>query len=306
MIYTNRTRNILDLNRFLSEAKLFNSKIEYVMKFNDDNLRFTLSEELTEQEDLDLDDFVENFDDQDPELKKPLIYQYAKAEASSKHFHNIDYKKELTVRLQKESKIVKGEMQVVTWYRHMEFQVVNGLPVRVYSVPVLKTENKWERDDSGFVIYKHPPVRTWFNFDGTENEETKEMEDPYYYEDFEVIDEGYKRRTLLVKAIQIPTMNLIAEVMVPLGMAVEIVLLRGRKFLDDYDNEFNKFRHNSSSVTETHLEDGSPNPDFNKKSIVVKLREESDPEHSEWLDKKPLSLGGAISIRDHLMSEFDI
>jgi len=205
-----------------------------------------------------------------------------------------------------EGEINKGEMNVVTWYRYMDLEFINGLPVRNYSVPVLRTETTWSRDSSGFVISKNPPIRTWFNRDGTENTDKKIMDDPYYYEDFEKIDEGIKRRKLLVKAIQIPIMNLIAEVMTPLGMSTEVVLLRGRKFLDDYDIEFNKFKHNSSSITDTHLEDGSPNPDFNLKTIVVKFRDELDPDHVEWLDKKPLSLGGAITIRDHLIQEFSI
>lgn len=305
-MFIQKTKNILDLNRFLDEAKQLNGKIEYVTKLNEDGLTFTLNEELSEAEDLELDEFIENFIDVDPEDKIPLIYDFVKAEAKNKHFHNIDYKKDLTVRLQKKSEINKGEMNVVTWYRHMTLELVNGLPVRNYSVPVLRTETTWTRDSSGFVITKNPPIRTWFNRDGSENTEKKIMDDPYYYEDFEIIDEGIERRKLLVKAIQIPIMNLIAEVMTPLGMSTEVVLLRGRKFLDDYDVEFNKFKHNSSSITDTHLEDGSPNPDFNLKTIVVKFRDESDPDHVEWLDKKPLSIGGAQTIRDYLMGEFSI
>lgn len=305
-MFIHRTRDISDLNKFQEDAKQLISKILSVLKFGDGDLRFEITETLTTEESEALNELVANFEDTDISLKKPLIISYAKAEASSKHFHNINYKNELTVRLQKQSIIVKGEMQKVTWFRHMEYQTVNGIPTRVYSIPVIKTETSWLRDASGFAIAKNPPVRTWYNEDGTENSETKVMDDPYYYEDFEQIDEGVKRRTLLVKAIQKPTQMIIAEVMMPLGMSLETVLLRGREFLDDYDSEFNKFKENSSSITETHLEDGSINPDFNKKSIVVKLQNEQKEHHKEWLDKIPLSLGGIKSIRDHLISEFDI
>ena len=306
MITITKYRDIKNVNTLLEEAKSLIEKIEYLIKFNSDEIRFTLSEELTEEEDSSLDSLIENFLDNDPEFAMPLIISYAKAEAANKHFHNIDYKKELTVRLQKQSVIVKGEMQKVTWFRYMEYQTVNGVPTRVYSVPVLKTETSWLRDASGFAIAKNPPIRTWYNEDGSENFETKVMDDPYYYEDFEQIDEGIKRRTLLVKAMQKPTQMLIAEVMMPLGMSLETVLLRGREFLDDYDADFNKFKENSSSIIETHMEDGNLNPDFNKKTIVVRLRDEQNPHHKEWLDKIPLSLGGTKSIRDHLMLEFDI
>lgn len=309
-MFINKTRNILDLNGFNDAAKSLNSKIQIVLKFGEDDLRFTLTEALTALEDIALNDLVSNFQDTDPEDKTPLIYDYAKAEAKSKHFHNIDYKKELTVRLQKKSVIVQGEMRSVTWYRQMEYQTINGIPTRVYSTPVLKTETSWTRDASGFAIAKNPPVRTWYNRDGSENTEVKVMADPYYYEDFEQIDEGVKRRSLLVKAMQKPVMSLIAEVMLPTGMSIETVLLRGRKFLDDYENEFNKFKDNSSSITETHIEDSEgvliPNPDFNKKTIVVKLENEADNLHKEWLDKKPNSVGGIKTIRDHLIEEFSI
>ena len=42
------------------------------------------------------------------------------------------------------------------------------------------------------------------------------------------------------------------------------------------------------------------------KSVIVKLRDELDADHVEWLDKMPNSLGGSTSIRDHLIAEFSI
>ena len=94
-----KTRNILDVNKFNDEAKALNSKIEIVMKFGEDQLRFTLSEALTVQEETDLDNFISSFEDVDPEQKIPVIYDIAKAEAKGKHFHNINYKIELTQSL---------------------------------------------------------------------------------------------------------------------------------------------------------------------------------------------------------------
>ena len=95
MPFINRTQNIQDIDKFNEEVKVHNSKINIVLKFGEDDLRFDLSEAFTVQENTDLDTFISNFVDQDPELKKPLIYDIAKSEAKGKHFHNIDYKKEL-------------------------------------------------------------------------------------------------------------------------------------------------------------------------------------------------------------------
>ena len=94
-MFLNKTKDIENLNTFNEAVKLFNSKILVVMKFGSDQLRFTLSEALTTQEDSDLDDFIEAFDDTlDPESPVKIL-ALAKAEAAHKHFHNIDYKKEI-------------------------------------------------------------------------------------------------------------------------------------------------------------------------------------------------------------------
>ena len=315
MIYLHKTRDILDLNTFNHEAKIHNSKIEIVLKFNDDVLRFTLTEELTDDEDIALDNFVSSFVDTNPEDKIPLIYDYAKAEAKNKHFHNIDYKKELTVRLQKKSTINQGQMNVVTYYRNMEYQTINGIPTRVYSIPVLRTETEWTRDPSGWAICKNPPVRTYFNRDGTENPEIKVMEDAYFYEDFEQVIEGEKRRALIIKNLQKPVITLIAEVLMPLGTSIETIMLMGRKFMDEYNSEFHKFMENSSTVTEQLLGDGTNNPDYGKKTIVARLEKEGlvidgvtygNPDHVLWLNKMPLSIGGSTTIRQYLINEFSI
>lgn len=314
-MFINKIRNISDLNRFNEDAKAISEKIKVVIKFGDFSLRFEISEELTTEEMASVDDLVLNFEDQNVEPSAPLIYQYAKAEAKNKHFHNIQYKTELTVRLQKQSVIEKGEMLKVTWFRNMEYQTINGLPTRVYDTPVLETVTSWTRDASGFAIYKNPPVRTWFNEDGTRNEETKVMDDPYFYEDHEQIDEGEKRRSLIIKTIQKKVLSLMAEVLIPTGYSIANIILMGRTFMDEYSLDFINFKGNSSSINEQLLESGLPNPDFGKKTIVAKLEKEGllidgvqhgNPDHVKWLNKFPASRGGSESIREFLIGEFSI
>ena len=295
-----KTRNILDLNKFNDEAKALNPKIEIVMKFGEDQLRFTLSEALTAQEETDLDNFISSFGDGDPEQKLPLLYDIAKAEAKSKHFHNIIYtsNKELTQSLipERESGTVKGEVRKVVWYKDIDFSdPQNPVPIN----PVIKVDITYSRDATGFATSR-VTTRTYYNRDGSENPEKKISHKYYFINRQDMIKEGKRRRSLLVETIQIPTMNVIGEVLMPLGVTMENVVLKGRKFMDDYESDFNKFVDNSSTITDP-LDD-----DFGMKTIIVKLRDENNPSHVEWLDKLPNSLGGSTTIREYLMSEFDI
>lgn len=294
----NKTRNILDLNRFNEDAKALIPKIDIVLKIGDDNLRFDLSSELTVDEEATLDQFILDFIDSDPELKVPLIYDVAKSEAKSKHFHNINYNIELNQALipEREKGTTQGEVREVFWYKDMDnTDPANPFPIN----PVLRTNIQYFRDGTGFALYR-VTNRTYYNRDGSENSEVKTTIKYYHINKQDMINEGEKRRGLLVKSIQIPTMNLIAEVLMPSGVTMENVVLKGRKFMDDYEDFFNKFVRNSSTITDP-LDD-----DFGMKTIIVKLRDESDPGHVEWLDKLPNSLGGSTTIRQHLITEFSI
>jgi len=63
MFFTNRTRDISNLNKMQDEVIEAFSKITYVMKFGSDDLRFTLEEGLSEAEEVELTSFVESFED---------------------------------------------------------------------------------------------------------------------------------------------------------------------------------------------------------------------------------------------------
>ena len=291
-----KTRDIKDLNRFNEEAKLLTSKLLSVLKFGDDQLRFEASEALTAQEDSDLDSLVANFIDADPELKELKIYDIAKSEAVHKHFHNIDYKKELTQSLIPKRTVTKGEVVNVKWYDSLDG---NGNP----SGLVIDVSIAYTRDANGFATSR-VTTRTWYNKDGSENPEKKITNKYYFVNPSDMIDEGLKRRKLLINSIQIPTLTFMSEVLMPLGYSQESVVLKGREFMDDYEGYFNKFVDNSSTVTDP------ADPNFGKKNIVVRLEDNSvdgpNADCNLWLDQAPASLGGLTTIRQYLVAEFSI
>lgn len=292
MEFLNKTRDIQNLNDFLAACKIHNSKIQYLVKIGDDNLRFTLSESLTIQEDLDLDVFIAAYADVGSENAVPKIYSIAKSEAAHKHFHNINYKKELTQSLIPKRTVMQGEVTKVDWYKSLD---ANMNPID----KVIKVEVVYNRDATGFATSRIT-TRTWINDDETENPETKITDKLYFVNPSGMIDEGLKRRKLLVNSIQIPTMTFMMEVLLPLGYNQSSVVLKGRSFMDGYESDFNKFVDNSSSITD------AASPDFGLKTIVVKFRDEQKAEYVEWLDKSPASLGGSTTIRQYLISEFSI
>ena len=221
-MFINKTRNILDLNSFNDAVKLHNIKIEIVVKIGSDDLRFTLAEALTVEEDTDLDTFITGFVDSDPEDKVPLIMDTVKPEFRNKPFHGIKYTgtQELTTALipNREEGTVKGEVQEVLWYRDM----VSGVPETL----VLKVNIEYFRDTTGFAMFRQVS-RTYYNRDGTANDDVRNSIKYYFVNKQDMIDEGIKRRNLIVTSIQIPTMGLIAEVLMPLGVTMANVVGKG-------------------------------------------------------------------------------
>lgn len=289
-MYIHRTRDIKNLNDFQDAAIALNAKIQFVAKFGDDDLRFTLSEGLTQEESEALNDLVQNFADEDPEVKVPKILSISKVK--DKHFHAIDYKKELTQALIPKRTVTQGEVTKVEWYKSLDAQMA---PTDL----VLKVDIDYQRDATGFATSR-VTTRTWINEDESENTDTKVTNKYYFVNPSDMIDEGLRRRKLLVNSIQIPTLTFMSEALMPLGYTQEAVVLRGRHFMDDYEQYFANFVENSSTITEVG------HPDIGLKSIVVRLRDEDNPEYVEWLDKTSPSLGGVITIRQYLMNEFSI
>lgn len=264
------------------------------------NATLIIGANLVAQSDISLDqakrDIIDAtilaFVDIDPADKVPLIYSQTKAEASSKHFHNIDYKKELTSALIPKRTVIHGEVREVTWFRDMN--------ISTPEVPVIKVTITYTRDAATALPLYRITNRQWYNVDGTLNEETKTTMKYYFVNPSDQIDEGYRRRGLLVKTIQLPVMSMMVEVLAPSGFDTSVILLKGRQFLDDYEEEFTRFIENSSTITDPS------SPDFGKKTVIVKLEAESRIEVLQWMDAAPASLGGAVTIRQYLISEFNI
>ena len=295
-MFINKTRDIKDLNQFNEDAKALNSKIQIVMKFGADNLRFTLSEALTTEEDTALQNLVDTFVDSDPDARTLKIYSIAKEEAKYKHFHNIDYKKELSQSLIPKRTVVQGEVTQVDWYKSLDGDMN---PVDL----VLKVEVAYTRDASGFATSR-VTTRTWYNEDESEHAEKKITNKYYFVNPSDMIDEGLRRRKLLVNSLQIPTMTFMSEVLMPLGHTQESVVLKGREFMDDYESDFNKFVDNSSTITDP------ADDNFGKKSVIVELEDASptgrNATYNAWLDAAPASLGGLTTIRQYLIGQFNI
>ena len=286
-IFIYRTRNILDLNKFNDDVKTALTKVIIVMKEGDDQLRFQLSSALTTAEDSQLDDLVTDFVDTDPEQKIPKIVDIAKAEAKSKHFHNIDYRKEIEGSLFPKRTKVQGEVTKVEWYRD------KGL-----SDLFLRVDINYTRDSIGTALERET-TRTWINRDGSENPETKVTEKSYIINQEDQTAEGKRRRENIVNGLEFPVLAMMMEVLLPTGLNQTAVLLKGKAFLDAFEGEFDRFIKNSSDITDPLSED------FGKKSVVVAI-EGAPATTYDWLDELPNSLGGLKTIRQYLIEEFSI
>ena len=108
----------------------------------------------------------------------------------------------------------------------------------------------------------------------------------------------------MVNNLQVPTLTFMLHALLPLGEQQTDILMKGRDFLDRYENEFNRFVDNSSTITDNQ------DPDYGKKSVVVQLEDTNDVDginhgNNYWLDKAPAIIGGA-TIRQFLIGEFSI
>jgi hypothetical protein len=229
----------------------------------------------------------------DPEMSRPKILDHVNEHLKHNDHKGIDYKTQLNTNLFPKRTITKGEVVKVDWYSD---ETLND--------KVLTVNVEYNRDANGFAVDR-TTVREWVNRDGTVNLDKKITHKNYSINHVDQIVEGIKRRKLLVNNMQMPTLYMMLEVLLPLGENQSLVLLKGREFLDRYELEFNKFVDNSSTVTDL------ADPDFGKKNVVVKLEDTDDTsgfnkDHNYWLDKKPGSLGGSVSIREYLISEFSI
>lgn len=295
-MFITKTRHIKDLNRFQAAAKELNPAIETVLLFDEETLRFTIGDEVwTLEEDQALDSLIEGFEDIDISLKIPKIYSLAKD--PNIHFHAINYKLGLKKSLIPVREIVKGEVRKVTWYSELDD---NDQPID----PILQTEIIYTRDEKGDASSRIT-TRSWFNIDGSLNEEVKTTNKYYFINDSDVEEEGIKRRDLLVKTLRRPIKKAIVAALMPLGYSQDSALAKAKAFFDDYRVALEDFKQNSSIIT-----DATDTINYGKQAIIVKLEQESKAEYASFIDAAPAAVGtpfdGSKTIRQYLIQEFDI
>ena len=214
----------------------------------------------------------------------PKVYQLSSPKKEM-HFHDLNYNMELDISLYPKRTMVQGEVTHVDWYAD-----------ELLTNKVIEVDVAYVRDANGFAVSR-TTTRTWINGNDTPNPDVKVTHKNYTINSIEQINEGKRRRGNIVNSIQIPTMGLMMEALMPppeLKTQLEVILM-GREFMDRFEEEFNKFIDNSSTVTD------SLDPNFGKKSVVVALENASDA----WLDSTPPSAGGA-TIRQYLIAQFSI
>lgn len=250
---------------------------------------FQFSQASIENISLEIDSytFVEEY------LSKPKILNHVNDHLKNNDHRGIDYKTQLNDNLFPKRTITRGEVTKVEWFSDQE------LTDKVLVVTV-----NYNRDANGFATTR-TTTREWVNNDGTLNIDKKITHKNYAINHVDQIVEGIKRRKLLVNNLQMPTLTFMLQALLPLGEVQGLILLKGREFMDRYETEFSKFVDSSSSVTDV------TDPSFGKKNVVVRLEDADDVNgfnagHNYWLDKKPFGLGGSITIRQYLISEFSI
>lgn len=216
--------------------------------------------------------------------KAPKIYQLT---GFRSNFVSIDY---TILNLYPKRHISKGEVYKVDWFKTKIGEELSDL--------ILTVDISYTRDSSGFALSR-VTRRRWVNNDDSYNSKEKITNKDYTINVSEMIHEGKARRELLVDSIQIPVMQGMLMVLLPLAHTQEDVLMMGRAFMDDYDLDFKKFINNSSTITNKN------DVNYGRKTIVVKLENESNPNHVLWLDLAPSIFGGA-TIRQYLINEFSI
>ncbi len=144
----------------------------------------------------------------------------------------------LSIKLHEKVTMVKGEVQKKEHYVNF-----NGT---TYSDLVVVEDIIYTRNALGFAVSRQTN-RKWICEDESVHPDYKTS--IKYYSSNDQIEEGITRRSNLVKSIQQPVMGLIAFAWYQNPYAVNTaVILDGRKFLLEYQQEFNAFINESNKV----------------------------------------------------------
>ncbi len=128
---------------------------------------------------------------------QPKIYKYVRDGVDEKHFHEIDYKKELTINLYPKRYFSFGELDKVEWFSD------NMLTDKILIVDIL-----YNRDSLGFAISR-TTTRTYINEDESLNSDVKMTIKDYTINPQDQLDEIIRKRNNNVKQININLIGLI-------------------------------------------------------------------------------------------------
>jgi hypothetical protein len=165
--------------------------------------------------------------------------------------------------LAKQKIFIKGEPSVFTYYKQA---VVNSNGTITYSDPVLKTTWTFTRDSIGFSVYAEEKAE-WYLENDTLGSHQKII--PHYFDGYDKIEEGKRRRGHLLDALMIPISGMIIyHDTVAKGSAltlaeIEVSLQKGRAILSQYQAEFSNFINHRDVSILTSLQNDTDHPSLN-------------------------------------------
>lgn len=214
-----------------------------------------------------------NSTDDDVEfISKPKIYALAKGEAANKHFHNIDYKIELTQSLYAKRTMIQGEVTQVDWYSDIAL-----------TDKVIRVNVSYNRDSIGFALNR-TTTRTWINEDETDHPDVKVTQKDYTINLNEQLEEGQRRRGNLVNKLSLEVLGRMQVVLYGVHTPEEIVQM-GRDFLLQHSVAWAEF------VKVSHQQ------------ILADIAL-PDSINDEWLDA--WMIDNVITIRDYMIQEMTL
>lgn len=158
----------------------------------------TNGDDLTSAELAELTTYVLNHNPS--AYSEPRIYSLAKHEAKEKHFHNIDYKKELNHKLQ--MSVTFGEPGLFTLAQLFEDEAK--------TIPVLDVIREYDIEPvTGKLLRKHTK-RQYYNEDGSLNEEIKDS-GWYTYTEEQSRAATHRRRVNITNKLESDMLNMLVQ-----------------------------------------------------------------------------------------------
>lgn len=187
-----------------------------------------------------LTDFLLNFDDvDDSELKTPKIYDYVEGDARRKHFHVIDYHKDVNVYWYREDTWgignEKGLLRMVEYFSDEE-----------KTNKVLEVQIDYIQDPFGNLVSKNT-VRKWYNRDGSINSEIKQKPSPKIYTPTQSRQATARRRENVVAQLEAQLIGMLQDPEATVEEQAASLTL-GVQFLTAVSPELNEFL-NSGNIT---------------------------------------------------------